>query len=477
MLGPELEVAPRRMSDTLPQHAMEAPPTETSPGRRRSRVAVILAAGRSSRLSSETGHGSKALLRVGGLALLERAIRTLLATGMESVVVVVGHQAGPVAAVATRAAPGRVRTVFAEGWERGNGVSLAAAEPLVAGEDLFLLVTADHVFGEGALEPLVLAGGPGVLVDRGPDAEAWEEGTRVRLKEERAVALSKDLGDPTIDCGAFLLPQQVFAAHRRALARGDASLAAAVTELARRTPLVAVPLPEGCWWQDVDTPEDLRRASRMLRRSLIKESDGPVSRYLNRPLSTRISMALAHLPIHPDVVSLLAFLVAAAGAWALWRGQGIAAAILVVLASILDGVDGEIARLQVRAGPGGALLDGVLDRAADAAVVAGLALWALTLGSGPSAVIGFAVAATAGSMLSMATKDRIAALGIPPAPERWIGFLLGGRDARLLLIAICAALGRPMLALVLVTTTSLLSLAVRLLLTRTTLRGAWPGSP
>ena len=74
------------------------------------------------------------------------------------------------------------------------------------------------------------------------------------------------------------------------------------------------------------------------------------------------------------------------------------------------------------------------------------------------------------------TKDRIAALGIPPAPERWIGFLLGGRDARLLLIAIGAVFGRPTIALALVTTTSLLSLAVRLLLTRATLHGAWPGS-
>lgn len=50
-----------------------------------------------------------------------------------------------------------------------------------------------------------------------------------------------------------------------------------------------------------------------------------------------------------------------------------------------------------------------------------------------------AVAATARSILSMASKDRMAALRIPPAPERWIGFLLGGRDTRLLLVAIGAA--------------------------------------
>ena len=439
------------------------------------RVGVVLAAGRSERLARVTGGGSKALVRVGGLALVGRAVRTLLGAGLRRVVVVVGYQAGPVAAVVDRLAPGRVRAVFAERWELGNGASLAAAEPLVAGEGLFVLVTADHVFGEGALDPLLFSGRPGALVDHAPDPDAWAEGMRVRLHDEQVVAFSKELGDPSIDCGAFLLPVAVFDAQRRAEARGDASLAGALTELARDHPLAAVALPQGRWWQDVDTPEDLRRAGARLRRSLPKEADGPVSRYLNRPLSTRMSMALAHLPLHPDVVSLVAFLLGVAAAWLLGSGRGIAGGILVQLASILDGVDGEMARLQVRAGPGGALLDGVLDRLADAAIVGGLALWALHAGTEPGAVAVLAVAATTGAMLSMATKDRIAALGVPPVPERWIGLLLGGRDGRLLIVAIGALLGRPAATLVVLIVTSALSLTVRLVLARFALRGAWPG--
>jgi hypothetical protein len=110
---------------------------------------------------------------------------------------------------------------------------------------------------------------------------------------------------------------------------------------------------------------------------------------------------------------------------------------------------------------------------ADAAIVAGLALWALHAGYDPGQVITLAVAATTGAMLSMATKDRIAALGIPPVPERWIGFLLGGRDARLLIVAIGAVLGQPVAALVVLIATSAVSLIVRLVLVRTTLPGAW----
>src|SRR3712207_8307064 len=46
---------------------------------------------------------------------------------------------------------------------------------------LFVLVTADHVFGEGGLERLLAAGEPAVLVDPAPDRAAWAEGTRVRV--------------------------------------------------------------------------------------------------------------------------------------------------------------------------------------------------------------------------------------------------------------------------------------------------------
>ena len=414
-----------------------------------------------------TGGGSKALLRVGGVSLVERAVRCLLRLGLDEVVVVVGHEAGPVASVVDRIAPGRVRSILAERWEEGNGVSLAAAEPILADEPLFMVVTADHVFGEGSLTPLLGAGRPAVLVDHAPEPNAWAEGTRVRLHEEHAIAFSKELGDPSIDCGAFLLTPAVFAAHREAATRGDLGLSDAVTTFAARSPLAAIPLPPGAWWLDIDTPEDLRAAPRTLRRALAKPNDGPISRFLNRPVSTRLTMATAPLRIHPDVVSAVAFVTGVAAAWLLGAGMGVGGAILAYVTSILDGVDGEVARLQNRATPGGALLDGVLDRISDAAIVAGLAVWAIEAGTlSPTAGVILAAAATAASMLSMAAKDRIAALGLPEAPERGIGYLLGGRDGRLLLITVCALMGRPVWALVAVTTTAGAALVIRLVFVR-----------
>lgn len=352
--------APERPADPLapfPDRAAALVQPDPPPSRL-PRVGVVLAAGRSQRLESVTGGGSKALLRVGGLSLVERAIRSLLAAGLERVLVVVGHDAGPVATVVGRLGRNRVNrdrvnVVYADRWADGNGTSLAAVQDEILGEALFLLVTADHIFGEGGLDRLLGAGEPAVLIDPAPDQPAWAEGTRVRVVDGSVVALGKHLEEPAIDCGAFVLPLEVFERQRQAASEGDHTLAGAVTRLAQTRPLRAVDLPAGCWWQDVDTPQDMRAARVALRRSLSKDGDGPVSRLLNRPLSTRLSIALAPLRPAPDLVSLVAFVFGLAGAVLLAAGQGLAGGLLVHASSVADGVDGEVARLQLRGGPRG----------------------------------------------------------------------------------------------------------------------------
>jgi 1L-myo-inositol 1-phosphate cytidylyltransferase / CDP-L-myo-inositol myo-inositolphosphotransferase len=439
-------------------------PTERIVGRGREggpRVGVVLAAGGSSRMHDVTEGGSKALIRVGGLTLIERAVRMLLSCGLERVVVVVGHHARRVRAVVDHVAPGRVDAVYADSWQEGNGASLAAARSSVEGESVFAVITMDHVFEANALDEFLRNGRPAVLVDHAPPLQAWAEGTRVRVLNDHAVAFSKELEEEVIDCGAFVVPHEIFDAQRRAAAQGDTSLAAAVTELAKMVPLAAVPLPRGTRWQDVDEPTDVRRARRMLRASLSKAHDGPVARWLNRPVSTRISMLLAPLRLHPDLVSLAAFVVGVSAAGLLGAGHGVAGGLLVQACSILDGSDGEAARLQLRPDPRGAFLDGVLDRLCDAAILAGLGIWALGDGTTSGIALILTVGAVTGSLLSMATKDRASALGLRRRPERATRYLLAGRDGRLFVIAIASVLGRPALGLGMVAFTSAIALVIR----------------
>lgn len=436
-----------------------------APRRAVPRVGVILAAGRSSRLHGVTGGGSKALVRLGGLTLIERAVRTLLTAGVDRVIVVVGYQAGTIAAVVGRFNPEQVSTVFADNWEDGNGASLAAVSKSVEGEDVFALMTTDHVFGDDALVSLLHTGEPAVLVDPGPDQAAWAEGTRVRIRGEVALRFGKKLTNPAIDCGAFVLPAEVFKCQRLAAAKGDHTLAGALTRLARIVPLRAVSIPARSWWFDVDTPEDLGRARVLLRRYLTKRTDGIVSRYLNRPISSRLSMFFAPLRVSPNLLSLIAFFAAIAGAWLYAGGGVLLAAILIQTGSILDGVDGEVARLTVKTSPRGALLDGVLDRIADAAIMAALGLAALQTADSPSVALLLTVAASTGALLSMASKDRIRAVGLE-APNPLPTDLISGRDMRLLVAAVCIFVGAPVVALGVIAGISFLALAARMIFVR-----------
>ncbi|QNA85245.1 hypothetical protein G4G27_15485 [Sphingomonas sp. So64.6b] len=98
-----------------------------------------------------------------------------------------------------------------------------------------------------------------------------------------------------------------------------------------------------------------------------KASDGLASRLFNRPVSRRISAALLRFPgVRPWHATILVGLVGAAMVLSLlFGGYGglVAGGLLFQTASLLDGVDGEIARATYRSSPRGALLDTTVDMA------------------------------------------------------------------------------------------------------------------
>lgn len=111
-------------------------------------------------------------------------------------------------------------------------------------------------------------------------------------------------------------------------------------------------------------------------RSTGKAGDGPVSRHLNRPVSRAISRLLLRLPfIRPHHATLFSAGVALLMLWALLSPGGLLiGALLFHAASILDGVDGEIARATFRSSRAGAILDSIVDVATTLIFLAGLTL-------------------------------------------------------------------------------------------------------
>ena len=119
-------------------------------------------------------------------------------------------------------------------------------------------------------------------------------------------------------------------------------------------------------------------AAMAILRGTAKASDGPVSRWLNRPVSRRLSALLLLVPgmrpLHATIGTALLALAMFAALVAGGNAGLVAGALLFQAASVFDGVDGEIARATFRTSHFGALLDNVVDVATNMLLVIGLTL-------------------------------------------------------------------------------------------------------
>ncbi|MFQ5986172.1 MAG: NTP transferase domain-containing protein, partial [Thermoplasmata archaeon] len=317
--------------------------------------AVVLAAGQGLRLRPE-GDRAKVLHPLLGLAFLDRVILTAKEAGVTEFVLVTGYLGGEVEAYAGDGSRWGVRVtcVRNEVWEKGNGTSLLAARPHV--EDApFLVLMGDHIFDPAVLRSLLSAQlePPVVAVDSRVDfIPDLEEAMKIRLDLDRVAALGRDLPDfDAVDSGIFLVDRSIFPVLEETTAAGEGELSDAMGALADKAPLQAWRIPP-TWWFDLDTPEMVGRAENTLLRNLAKKEDGPVARYLNRPLSRRISRRVVNWPLTPDHWTILSFSAAVAGSLFLAVGPlvgFVVGGLLAQFASILDGTDGEVARLRLTA--------------------------------------------------------------------------------------------------------------------------------
>jgi 1L-myo-inositol 1-phosphate cytidylyltransferase / CDP-L-myo-inositol myo-inositolphosphotransferase len=141
------------------------------------------------------------------------------------------------------------------------------------------------------------------------------------------------------------------------------------------------------------TAADTGEAESWLLRSLIKQREGFMSRHFERRISLALTRRLAVTRITPDVMTLVSLAIGLAGApffLSASPAYQLTGALLFLLHSILDGCDGELARLKFMESPHGAILDFWGDNVVHVAVFAcmsvGLsfaqqAAWPLALGT------------------------------------------------------------------------------------------------
>jgi len=211
----------------------------------------------------------------------------------------------------------------------------------------------------------------------------------------------------------------------------------------------------GAQWLDVDTPAALAEAERrLLSAEKGKPHDGPVSRLVNRPLSRWLSRHLARLPVTPNQITLFSFALALLAAWIMAQPGWLMLAlggVLAQISSIVDGCDGEIARLKHLKSEFGGWLDAVLDRYADGALLFGLTWHALQAaqaagGSGHAALL-WGFAAIIGSFVNSYTADKYDGLMRKALGARRSQRFRMGRDVRVFLLMLGALANLPVLTL------------------------------
>jgi len=420
--------------------------------------AVILAAGQGRRMDSKV---PKPLTQLLGQSLIERAIRTCASVGVRQFVVVVGHEAGQISSHVHKLC-GRlgldVSCVNAKNWSLGNGASTGAA----AGHGYlraprFFLLMADHLFDPEILKKL-LADPPSsdevcLAVDRSHHhVFDLDEATKVRCVGDRVGEIGTGLAEwDCIDTGAFLCAPEIFLAIEKACQGGHHQLSDAIKELASSGVVRPVDVT-GCCWVDVDTLETLVDAERQLLSSSNKGGqDGFVSQWINRPLSTRLSKYLVRTGVTPNQITVASFLICLIGAGFLAAGGYVVGALgglLIQAASVIDGCDGEVARLKGIATPRGAWLDTMLDRYADLAITLGIVTAYARHAPGVLPLTVGIVAATGFILASYVTKE-FAHRHSLTYPHDFLD-RMKHRDLRLLVISAGAWVGFPYQALILV---------------------------
>nr|MDO8062905.1 CDP-alcohol phosphatidyltransferase family protein [Candidatus Freyrarchaeum guaymaensis] len=167
--------------------------------------------------------------------------------------------------------------------------------------------------------------------------------------------------------------------------------------------------------------------------------DGIVSRSLNRRISRPIARFLSkHRVVTPNQVTVLSFLVSLLSPIAFYFGIQLLGGILAQLSSILDGVDGDLAKMTGKTTPFGGFLDSVLDRYADVAILAGMGLYGFFF-EGLKYSPAFCLLAILGALMvsySRAASERIPGFSF----QSPISNYLANRDVRLFIIFIASIL-------------------------------------
>jgi len=346
-------------------------------------TAVILAAGKGERISNIDAFVAKPLIKVFDVSLIERSIKNLINNlNVKKIYVVTGFNHEEINDHLVKLKNKlslNVEVVFAKNWEKGNGASFLAILDKMKHQQFYLLMV-DHLFNNefyNAISKYKINNKSYLIISRTLSSlNDFNDATKVNVVEDKINDIGKSIKDSNgFDTGFFILNSDQFNNVNKLAVREKLSLSEVIQELVQQKKLYFIEVPEDSWF-DIDTSQDLLKAKNyLLNNSSSKINDGSISKYINRPISKWITSKIADYPLTPNQISIVVFFISVlSGLIISMEGYFflLLGALLAQLSSILDGCDGEIARLKLLKSKFGAWFDRVLDRYCDLFIFTGL---------------------------------------------------------------------------------------------------------
>ena len=346
-------------------------------------TAVILAAGKGERISNTAEFVAKPLIKIFDLSLIERSIKNLINNlNVKKIYIVTGFNHEEINDHLVKLKNKlslNVEVVFAKNWEKGNGASFLAILDKIKHEQFYLLMV-DHLFNNefyNAISKYKINNKSYLIISRTLSSlNDFNDATKVNVVEDKINDIGKSIKDSNgFDTGFFILNSDQFNNVNKLSVREKLSLSEVIQELVQQKKLYFIEVPEDSWL-DIDTSQDLLKAKNyLLNNSNSKINDGPISRHINRPISKWITSKITDYPLTPNQISIAVFFISVfSGLIISMEGYFflLLGALLAQLSSILDGCDGEIARLKLLKSKFGGWLDQVLDRYSDLFIFTGL---------------------------------------------------------------------------------------------------------
>ena len=346
-------------------------------------TAVILAAGKGERISNTDGFVAKPLIKIFDVSLIERSIKNLINNlNIKKIYIVTGFNHNEINNHLVKLQNKfslNIEAVFAKDWEKGNGASFLAILDKIKHEQFYLLMV-DHLFNDEFYKTILkykINNKSCLIISRTLSfLNDFNDATKVKVGGEKINDIGKSIKDSNaFDTGFFILNSSEFNNVSKLSVRKKLSLTEVIQELVQQKKLYFIEVSEDSWF-DIDTNQDLLKAKNyLLNNSNSKINDGSISKYINRPISKWITSKITDYPLTPNQISIVVFFVSMlSGLIISMEGYFflLLGALLAQLSSILDGCDGEIARLKLLKSKFGGWFDQVLDRYSDLFIFTGL---------------------------------------------------------------------------------------------------------